>query len=195
MATQLHPNAEPRVFGAATHQALLDELEPHDVELLEDGQISGMNGVLLAAAAERQLPGACLLGELPYFAVGVPNPRASAAVLRVFTLLAGIQIDFSRIEQQAEEMDERLSNLLERLNEGSEDDEEAGSFSIPEIADTDESTGDKELDTETRQRIEHLFQQARQDRSKAHELKKELDRLGVFEQYEDRFLDLFKKAD
>ena len=43
--------------------------------------------------------------------------------------------------------------------------------------------------------IEELFDQARQDRSKAYELKRELDRHDVFEEYEDRFLDLFKKAD
>jgi hypothetical protein len=45
------------------------------------------------------------------------------------------------------------------------------------------------------QRIEELFTQAATDRSKAYELKQELDRLGVFKDYEDRFLDLFKQAD
>jgi hypothetical protein len=35
---------------------------------------------------------------------------------------------------------------------------------------------------------------AAKDRSKAFELKQELDRLGVFKEYEDRFLDLFKKS-
>ena len=43
-------------------------------------------------------------------------------------------------------------------------------------------------------RIEGLFEQATKDRSKAFELKRVLDRLGVFKQYEDRFLDLFKKG-
>jgi hypothetical protein len=42
------------------------------------------------------------------------------------------------------------------------------------------------------QRIEELFTRAAGDRSKAFELKGELDRLGLFKQYEDRFLDLFK---
>jgi len=31
------------------------------------------------------------------------------------------------------------------------------------------------------------------DRSKAKEFKQELDRLGVFKEYEDRFVDLFKR--
>jgi len=44
-----------------------------------------------------------------------------------------------------------------------------------------------------KRRIEALFEQAAKDRSKAFELKQELDRLGAFKDYEDRFLDLFKK--
>jgi hypothetical protein len=42
-------------------------------------------------------------------------------------------------------------------------------------------------------RLEDLFEQAARDRSRAFELKQELDRLGVFKDYEDLFLDLFKK--
>ena len=44
-------------------------------------------------------------------------------------------------------------------------------------------------------RVEQLFRQAQKDRAKAYELKHELDRLGVYRTYEDRFLDLFKKPD
>ena len=43
-------------------------------------------------------------------------------------------------------------------------------------------------------RIENLFKQAAKDRSKAIELKAELDKWGIFEKYQDRFLDLFKKG-
>jgi len=201
MATQLHPSSMPRVFGAVTDEALTGRLEPQGVELLSDGQISGMNGVLLAAAHEQEIEGVCLLGELPYFAVGVPNPRASWAVLDVFAGLAQIELDFGKIREQAEEMDQRLLNLLERLNQQSDEGEEGEeSFSFPEVEQSvsppqGSSSGDNEPDPETKQRIETLFRQAREDRSKAHELKKELDRLGVFEQYEDRFLDLFRKAE
>lgn len=45
-----------------------------------------------------------------------------------------------------------------------------------------------------RQRIEGLFEQAARDRSKAFELKQELDRLGLFKDYEDRFLNLLEQA-
>lgn len=40
-----------------------------------------------------------------------------------------------------------------------------------------------------------MFESARRDQHKAFHLKEELDRLGVFRQYEDRFLDLFRRAE
>ena len=49
------------------------------------------------------------------------------------------------------------------------------------------------MTSDDRERIERLFEQAKQDRSTAYELKRELDRLEVYREYEDRFLDLFKK--
>jgi hypothetical protein len=49
------------------------------------------------------------------------------------------------------------------------------------------------LSPEDRQLIDRLFEQAGTDRSKAYELKRELDRLGVFPEFENRFLDLFQR--
>jgi proteasome assembly chaperone (PAC2) family protein len=212
MATQLHPTADPRVFAAATDRSLLATLREQTVEVLNEGQISGLNGVLLAAAAEHGVPAACLLGELPFFAVGVTNPKAAQAVLDVFAKLAGITIDFSELREQAEQVEQGLVKLLEKMQEaaaeqirgeegfavpefGQDEDEEEQ----PSAADTPPSSKPKKkppaIDFATRQRIEQLFDEAGRDRRKAPELKGELDRLGVFAQYEDRFLDLFKKAE
>ena len=40
--------------------------------------------------------------------------------------------------------------------------------------------------------VEQFFNRAKFDRSQTPLLKAELDRLGIFQQYEDRFLDLFR---
>ena len=42
-----------------------------------------------------------LLGELPFFAVGIPNPKASLAVLRAFAKIAGVSVDLAEMEEQA----------------------------------------------------------------------------------------------
>jgi proteasome assembly chaperone (PAC2) family protein len=62
MATRMHPSAESRVFGAATDSANLEELKRLELDVLDDGNIGGLNGILLGAAAEAGLPGACRLG-------------------------------------------------------------------------------------------------------------------------------------
>ena len=49
------------------------------------------------------------------------------------------------------------------------------------------------LPQSAREKIEKLFAEAKQDIAKANELKKELDQWNVYKEYEDRFLDLFKK--
>ncbi|HTI51366.1 MAG TPA: hypothetical protein VL475_10460, partial [Planctomycetaceae bacterium] len=55
-----------------------------------------------------------------------------------------------------------------------------------------ETIEEERLSAADEKRIEKLFEQAAKDRSMAFELKQELDRLGAFKDYEDRFLDLFK---
>lgn len=44
-----------------------------------------------------------------------------------------------------------------------------------------------------RPHLNQLLEQARKNRSHAYELKQELDPLGLFGEFEDRFLDLFKE--
>ena len=48
------------------------------------------------------------------------------------------------------------------------------------------------LTDQDREQIESLFAQGARQRPKTFELKRLLDRLGVFEIYEDRFLNLFR---
>lgn len=187
MATQMHPHHASRVFGAATDGAGLKELARLELELLEDGHIGGLNGVLLGAAADRGLRGVCLLGEMPHVLTRIPFPKASAAILQVFTAMTGVTLDFSELERQVEMMDRQLSELISQVEQsyGSE-------FGGEEEEFRPEPVEEERLDPADEKRIEALFKEAANDRSKAFELKQELDRLGLFKGYEDRFLDLFK---
>ena len=47
MATQMHPQHRSRVFGVATDGESLEELKRLELRILQDGQIGGLNGVLL----------------------------------------------------------------------------------------------------------------------------------------------------
>jgi proteasome assembly chaperone (PAC2) family protein len=209
MSTALHPTGDPRVFGAATGETTLADLKRAEVQPLEEGQIGGLNGVLLGAGIDCGVPGLCLLGEIPFYAGGVPNPKAARAVLSVFSVIAGIDISLDGLAPHIAAMDRVLLEILEKAKhaaeqqrEGQDPDEE--SELKPERAperdeaaaesSEDEGPGQPGPDYTTRERIERMFEEARRDRSKAMPLKEELDRLTVFKQYEDRFLDLFKRA-
>jgi proteasome assembly chaperone (PAC2) family protein len=188
MATQMQPRQSSRVFGAATDQQTLEELKRLDLVMLEDGKISGLNGVLLGAAAEANMHGGCLLGEMPHIFTQLPYPKASLAILEVFNTITGIDVDLAELKEQARAADEQLGALLAQVKRAYEQQDTA-----PEEEPSPESTEESATDAADRERIEQLFEQARRDRAKAFELKQELDRLGVFKDYEDRFLDLFKR--
>jgi proteasome assembly chaperone (PAC2) family protein len=190
MATQMHPEHRSRVFAAAADAASLEELKRLELEVLEDGHIGGLNGVLLGAAAEAGLRGACLLGEMPHIFHQLPFPKASLAILEVFTTITGVELDFAELAEQARLMDRQLGELLARVEEAYGQQQAGGEEEAVLEAEPAEEEG---IGPEDEKRIEDLFVRAAKDRSKAFELKQELDRLGVFKEYEDRFLDLFKK--
>lgn len=189
MATQMHPEHRARVFGAATNEQNLGELKRLELEVLEDGNIGGLNGVLLGAAVESGLQGACLLGEMPHIFSQLPFPKASLGILEVFIAMSGIELDLAELSEQAKAAEEQLGELLAKVEQAygrqmESSDEES----------TAERVEEEKLAPSDRERIESLFEQSARDRTKAFELKQELDRLGVFKDYEDRFLDLFKRA-
>lgn len=189
MATQMHPQHASRVFGATTDEDGLREVKRLELEILEDGQIGGLNGVLLGAAAESGLRGICLLGEMPHIFSQLPFPKASLAILEVFATMTDIQIDLAELTEQSHHAEEQLMELLTRM-------EETVGQALPseESGQVAEEIPEPKLSRADRSNVENLFEQASKDRSKAFELKRELDRLGIFKEYEDRFLDLFKKS-
>jgi len=206
MATRMHPEHPSRVFGAATDRVNLDQLVRLELDLLEDGQVSGLNGVLLGAAVEAGLHGACLLGEMPHIFAQVPFPKASHAILEAFKTITGIDLDLTELAEQASAVERQLGEILaqveEQYQEGQsgeeeteDEDEESYSADVEEPAEEEEPPKPPLRRSTARIRLEELFEAAVKDRTKAFELKQELDRLGVFKEYEDRFLDLFKKPE
>ena len=187
MATAMRPSQPPRVFGAAIDRETLASFRSLGVLPLESGTISGLNGVLLGAASGAGLPGGCLLGEIPQVFSQIPFPKAALAVLEHFTTMAGITLDLSELRTHAATVERTLEAFLVRM-EGAAGETEAALGIGP-----DEEESPPRRDSPDRRRIDALFDEARSDRSRAYELKRELDRLGLFAEYEDRFLDLFKE--
>ncbi len=90
-------------------------------------------------------------------------------------------------------MESEINKLLDYLKLGSGG--QAGPIGEEEIEKIKKTLSQlTKLPTSVKERIDKLFEQAKLDIKKANELKAELDKWNVYKEYEDRFLDLFKKA-
>lgn len=109
--TRIHHTEQPRAWGVATQPEILKDLDKHG--LLQKGnlQISGLNGVLLGVAKERNIEGVCLLGEVPVYATRIQNPMAALSIMNVLSKLLGINIDLDELKVQAVETRERLKQV------------------------------------------------------------------------------------
>ncbi len=187
---------DPQIFGVANEVDLRDRLGPMGIALLEDGQISGMNGVLLGFTNGFRIPSACLMATTPQYAVSLPNPKSSRAIIRFFERLLHCNINMTGMNQQVKEMDKTMleieKRILDAVSKMSGDEEPASPQEIPIIDKPKKKTPEGAM-----QKIEQLFQELTQKKSKkkAARLKEELDRWQLYDLYEDRFLDLFKGDD
>ncbi len=133
LATSITHMESPRVWGVATNGNLLQELEALDVMLLTEGNVSGLNGLLLGIGKQMGFEGLGLLGELPYYTVGTDNPKSSLAVLEKFCRIWDIPVDLSglrdaslRKEMEIEEFirqgdkESILENILKKGGAGSD---------------------------------------------------------------------------
>lgn len=194
IATQMRAEHDSRVYCAAIDQTSLDDFKHLGVLPMDAGQISGLNGVLLGIAAERGMSGGCLLGEIPSVFSQFPYPQASLEVLKVFTKLADISLDLKELETQSRQTSRGLANFLHQLESTTENPENPD-FGAGLHESDEASAPPDQLTPDDRQQLEVLFEIAAKDRSNAYTLKQELDRMKVFQDYEDRFLDLFKNSD
>lgn len=181
------------VWCVATSPELNNNLKNFNLKLMSEGQISGMNGLFLGMAKKKGLDGLCLLGEIPLYTIQVENPKASHSVLEALSRILGIKIDFSDLISQTHAMEEEINKLLDYLKLGPLG--QAGPIGEEEIEKIKKSLSElSKLPRSIKEKIEKLFEQSKADISKAKELKAELDKWSAYKEYEDRFLDLFKKS-
>lgn len=106
----------PRVFGTATSQDLLRLLVQNGVNVMSEGSITGMNGLIIGLAALKGMEGACLLGETSGY---VMDPKASYAVLSLLKKLINLDIDLTLLEERAKQ-GEVLRSILESMRKSGE---------------------------------------------------------------------------
>ncbi len=116
-----HHTAESRVWAVPNSAALIREVSAYENTVLMtdiegrsgQGQITGMNGLLLGAARRRGVDAICLMGEIPVYLQGLPlsYPRASRSVVRVLSRALNVEAGLEKLD----EMDRRVQQNIEEF--------------------------------------------------------------------------------
>ena len=103
----VHHTTRPRVWAVPNTVSLVHEVRSYmNTVLMSDiegrggqGNITGLNGLLLGVARKRGLEAICLMGEIPMYLQGFPfpYPKASRSVVEVLTEALGIRIEMDGI--------------------------------------------------------------------------------------------------
>ncbi len=106
------------VIGAVTPESDKTPYEAAGVTFPGDepeGGIVGTSGLLLGLGERRKMEATCLMGRTSGYVV---DPKSAQVVLEVIEAVLGVPVDFRRLEERAEEMEEVVSELREMQGGG-----------------------------------------------------------------------------
>jgi hypothetical protein len=106
----------PRVTGAATDPELVNEMKKYGIIFKNEpgGGIVGASGLLLGMGKLRGIKGICLMGETSGYLV---DPNSAKAVIKVLAKILKIDIDLSKLDRKAREIDVIASRIKEMETE------------------------------------------------------------------------------
>jgi proteasome assembly chaperone (PAC2) family protein len=121
----IHHTSRSRVWVVPNSEGLIDEVKSYENTVLmsevegRDGQgnITGLNGLILGVAKMRGLEAICVMGEIPIYIHGfpVPYPKGSRAVLEVLGAALGVNIPMYEINELVQKSDGEIESVYEKL--------------------------------------------------------------------------------
>ena len=108
----VHHRAHPPMRGWATTDTLRSLLRKRQIGSGRYEGPTGITTVLLAAARDRDLPAFSLSTSSPSYLTDMPNPRASAALLRMAGDIGAVQFPLSDLDAEALVVSERIDQFL-----------------------------------------------------------------------------------
>ncbi len=121
----IHHTTSPRVWAVPNNSLLLKEMKNfQNVVLMSDieghggqGNITGLNGLLLGVAKRRGVDAVCLMGEIPIYLHGfpIPYPKGSRAVVEVLSKILGVTVDMTELDVFVERTGKEIEAVYSRL--------------------------------------------------------------------------------
>ena len=107
---------EPRVFGAATKKKHVKTLKKYGINIMNQGMITGMNGILIGTAKIRDIEGYSLLGETSGYII---DPNSARAILKSLNKILKMEINLEKLTDKIDESNE-LMNQVEGMKSKTE---------------------------------------------------------------------------
>jgi proteasome assembly chaperone (PAC2) family protein len=121
----IHHTANSRVWVVPNSEDLINEVKRYqNTVLMSDiegrggqGNITGLNGLLLGVAKKRGLEAVCVMGEIPIYIHGfpIPYPKGSKAVLELLSTVLGIEVPMDEINVLVQQSESEIESVYERL--------------------------------------------------------------------------------
>ncbi len=116
---------KPEVHGVPANEEMEKLLEDNELHVIQEGFITGINGVILRNFADDNLPGVYLMAEAHK---NYPDPGAAASVLETLSTLTDLEIDVEELRKKEEEIRLAARDLMRQtqkaMKQSSKDQEE-----------------------------------------------------------------------
>ena len=121
----IHHTTKPRVWAVPNSENLMAEIRGYDnTVLMSDiegrggqGNITGLNGLLLGVAKKRGFEAICLMGEIPVYLQGLPlsYPKASKSVLEVLSHSLKIEVNLDTLDESDRKVQQGIEEFYRQI--------------------------------------------------------------------------------
>jgi uncharacterized protein len=105
---------EPKVFGAASDQELLDMLSKRGLSIMDEGYIVGPQALSMRYSVSKKMSAIALLAQSFY---NYRDPEAAAMVLKELSKISEIKVDVSKLLEKGEEIRLKARDIMKRTQQ------------------------------------------------------------------------------
>lgn len=103
---------EPKIYGTATNSDIIKSFRSFNISTLDNGNITGMNGLILGLGKLRGIEGTCLLGETSGYVI---DAKASKNLLEILNKILGIKINMDEMNKRSKDTEILIKNLEQQM--------------------------------------------------------------------------------
>jgi uncharacterized protein (TIGR00162 family) len=103
---------DPKIYGTATNPEMVKSFRSFNISTLDNGNITGMNGLILGLGKLRGIEGICLLGETSGYVI---DAKASKNLLEILNKVLGIHINMDEMNKRSKDTEILIKNLEQQM--------------------------------------------------------------------------------